>query len=369
MRWLMTTTPDPTSWLHAHRIMSMCVLPPPPSRPAAVDANAFTKPQDTVVVAGDSGGGVAVFTIRHANGNVAADTARETRSQSAGRWMASGKRPVLCLAHARVTLAEGFPSPQSPVCRDHAKPAAERGDLDRGPAGNFVGQVPTPDIDGVEAVVNRCHRRGAGSEGRDGGDPQEHPERLEALNNMFVSYERRCDPPVSKARQDRGEVDGPGRETAAEVVDFIATGDTGGTVTVWEFLPGVGGAAPSEGEDPPRSSKVGEGFVHRGPSGRRRGGVHAGGEAAAGSPRLPSLVPVLEYRAHQVISRFVNWLDFTCSYLLGDEVSQPTDFLVLINKKHNRTLYTWYSTATDVPVRWVQTLTHRTPQISARNYR
>lgn len=301
MQWLMTTTPDPKSWLHAHRIMSLCVLPPPPSRPATVVANAFTKPQDTVVVAGDSGGGVAVFNIRHANRDVASDTSRETRSQSAGRWTASGKRPVLCLAHVRVALSEGFPSHQSPVCSRQAEPVAECGDFNRGPAGDFAGQVSTSDIDGMEAVVNRCHRRGAESAGRDGGGPQERSEHLDAQENIFVSDNRRCYPHFAMARQDGDDVEGAGREAAAEVADFIASGDTGGTVTLWQFLPGVGSAVSSEDEDPPRSSKVGEGFVHRGPSGRRRGGVHAGGETAAGTPRLPSIVPVLEYRAHQVI--------------------------------------------------------------------
>ena len=241
-----------------------------------------------------------MFNVRHANGDVASDTARETRSQSAGRWMASGKRPVLCLAHVRVALSEGFPSPQSPVCSKQTKSAAGRGDLNRGPAGDFVDQVFTSDDEGVEAVVNRCHRRGAESAGCDEGGPQGRPEHLDAQENSFVSDKRRRDPPFAMARQDRDDVDGAGRKAAAEVADLIASGDTGGTVTLWQLLPGVGSAVPSD-EDPPRSSKVGEGFVHRGPSGRRRGGVHAGGETAAETPRLPSLLPVLEYRAHQVI--------------------------------------------------------------------
>ena len=228
-------------------------------------ANNVTKSQDTVVVAGDSGGGVTIFTLRHAEDyNAASDTAPlDTRWQSAGRWMAPSKRPVLCLAHVRVA---------------------------------FPARLPF--------------------------------------------------------RQEGGGIDEAEKETAVrEVADFIATGDTGGTVTLWEFLAGDdgvaasggGGVAPSEGsdvaasegggiapsghsgvapsegggvarsgdgdvapslgEDLPQATKVWEGFVHRGPSGRRRGGVHTGGEAAKGAPRLPSLVPVLEYRAHQVILR------------------------------------------------------------------
>ena len=255
-----------------------------------------------------------MFNVRHANGNASPDTARETRSQSSGRWMAPGKRPVLCLAHVRVTIPVGFLSPQSPVCNEQAKPEAERGNLDRGPTGNFIGQASTSGIAGVKATVNRCHRRDAESAGSDEGDPQEHserskafpersedyPDRSEAQENV-VRSERRRDPPLAKALHDRGEVGGAEKETAANVVDFIATGDTGGTVTLWEFLPAGEGVAPSEGEDSPRSSQVKEGFIHRGPSGRRRGGVHAGGESATGTPQLRFLVPVLEYRAHQVM--------------------------------------------------------------------
>ncbi|CAM9363542.1 unnamed protein product, partial [Laminaria digitata] len=277
MRWLMTTTPDPKSWLHAHRVMSLCVLPPPPPRPATVVANAPTETQDTIVVAGDSGGGVALFTLQDVNGNLGSDTARETRSQPAGRWMAPGKRPVLCLAHVRVTqIPVGLPSPQSPVHSEQTKTkaAVERGGADRGPTGNFAGQGSTSDnIGGVEAVANRYHRRGgAESVGSEGGEPQVCPERLEAYpkrsqdcpersqaqENVFVPDKRRCDPPFAEALQDRGEVDGAGKETAAEVADFIATGDTGGTVTLWEFMPGGGCVAPSEGEGPSRSSKLGE---------------------------------------------------------------------------------------------------------------
>lgn len=91
-------------------------------------------------------------------------------------------------------------------------------------------------------------------------------------------------------------------------VDFIATGDTGGTVTLWEFLPGRGSgvlAYMDGGHLRQGASGVREGFVYRGPAGKRRGGngmsAAVGGAAAGESPRRPGLVPVLSYRAHQVL--------------------------------------------------------------------
>lgn len=88
-------------------------------------------------------------------------------------------------------------------------------------------------------------------------------------------------------------------------VDFVATGDTVGTVTVWEFLPGGGsGVLASFGEGSLREGApdVRGGFVYRGPAGKRRGGNGMSGEGVAGGepPPRPGLVPVLSYRAHQV---------------------------------------------------------------------
>ena len=157
-------------------------------------------------VAGDSGGGVTVFGLQQASAAPAPAVGgrRDHRCHPAGRWMATGERPVLCLAHARVS---------SSASKDSA-------------------------------------------------------------------------------------------------VDFIATGDTGGTVTVWEILSGegCGGGVPlsQDGERPPQGTPgVKGGFVHRGPSGKRRGGngvdVDAGAGAGGKAPFPPGLSPVLEYRAHQVI--------------------------------------------------------------------
>ncbi|CAN0221385.1 unnamed protein product [Ectocarpus sp. 4 AP-2014] len=228
VRWLSTTTPAPRSPLHAHRIMCLCVLPPPPPPPppsrlgspvpthdginaAAAAAAAAT----TVFVAGDSGGGVAVYELRHsaAAAAVAAETTavgnasaardvglREVRSHPVGRWMAAGKRPVLCLAHARV-----WPS------ATHQQQQQQQ---------------------------------------------QQH-----------------------------------------EVLDLIATGDTGGTVTVWQFYSGGGGGRGGGGS--PLPSDHGE-FVYRGPAGRRRGGAARTGPEGAAAPPCHALVPVLEYRAHQM---------------------------------------------------------------------
>lgn len=95
--------------------------------------------------------------------------------------------------------------------------------------------------------------------------------------------------------------------TPLDVVDLIATGDTGGTITVWEFLSegGVGGVLPSKERVILQQgvSGVRGGFVHRGPAGKRRGGTEMGAGGAAGGkcPSCPALVPVLEYRAHQVM--------------------------------------------------------------------
>ncbi|CAM9184864.1 unnamed protein product [Scytosiphon promiscuus] len=215
VRWLSTTTPTPKSPLHAHRIMCMCVLPAPfrPS-PHPDHSNA------SVYVSGDSGGGVTAFELRHTAG-AAGGGQRETRSHPAGRWTAPERRPVLCLAHARVTAAV----------------------------------VP-----------------GA----------------------------------FSSAAPRRTTVHPPA------VADLIATGDTGGTVTVWQYFPGGsgdsgggGGAAlPSGGGKclPREAADVRGGFVHRGPAGRRRGGERASPEGIVGGAFLPSpdLVRVLDYRAHQM---------------------------------------------------------------------
>ncbi|CAM9996730.1 unnamed protein product, partial [Ectocarpus fasciculatus] len=80
-----------------------------------------------------------------------------------------------------------------------------------------------------------------------------------------------------------------------EVVDLIATGDTGGTVTVWQFYSGGGGS----GGGSTLPSDHGE-FVYRGPAGRRRGGAAGTGLEGAAAPPCHALVPVLEYRAHQM---------------------------------------------------------------------
>lgn len=72
-------------------------------------------------------------------------------------------------------------------------------------------------------------------------------------------------------------------------------------MTVWEFVRGGHISRFKESVDPVQVSQEGETFIHRGPEGRRRGGAKKVGEVVAGSPALPSLVPVLEYRAHQVM--------------------------------------------------------------------
>lgn len=101
-------------------------------------------------------------------------------------------------------------------------------------------------------------------------------------------------------------------------VDLIIAGDTCGAVTLWRVVtcaepvpvaPSDGGSDEC-GRSPRRSgsgsrSRDGRGFddlggfVHRGPEGRRRGSAAAAAEEGLGASR-PRLVPVLEYRAHQV---------------------------------------------------------------------
>ncbi|CAM9218982.1 unnamed protein product, partial [Ectocarpus sp. 6 AP-2014] len=122
---------------------------------------------------------------------------REARSHPVGRWMAAGKRPVLCLAHARVWPSATHQQQQQLQQQQH------------------------------------------------------------------------------------------------EVLDLIATGDTGGTVTVWQFFGGGGGGGSTLPSD------QGE-FVYRGPAGRRRGGAARTGPEGAAAPPCHALVPVLEYRAHQM---------------------------------------------------------------------
>lgn len=198
--------------------MCLCVLPPPSPQlrlPPAYDTYGAT-----VFVAGDSGGGVTVFELQHdaaaATGSAAVGSTASARSRPAGRWMALSKRPVLCLAHARVPIVPVTP---------------------------WTSDLPSTAQQGV--------------------------------------------------------------------VDLIATGDTGGTITVWEFLSGggSGGVLPSmEGEILPQGVfDVRGGFVHRGPAGRRRGRNEMGAEGTAReeSPPCPGLVPVLEYRAHQVTWTYI----------------------------------------------------------------
>lgn len=194
----------------------MSVLPSP-SRPSQ---HRSVSDSTTVFVSGDSGGGITAFELRQVT-NATRGGHRESRSHPVGRWMAPGKRPVLCLAHARVTTA----------------------------AANVV----------TGAALSAS-----------------------ATQHLTVR------PPA--------------------VVDLIATGDTGGTVTIWQYIPGSGGdcgaALPcGDAVGPSRDgADVRGGFVHRGPAGRRRGGERASPEGNIGgeSPPLPGLVRVLDYRAHQV---------------------------------------------------------------------
>lgn len=202
VRWLATTTPAPKSSLHAHRIMCLCILSSPTLQPRLPSAH--DNRGGAIFVAGDSGGGITVSELQHgaaAAGSAAAGggAKREERSSPAGRWMTPGERPVLSLAHARVSSS---------------------------------------------AAPNTA-------------------------------------------------------------VDFIVTGDTGGTVTLWEFLPGDGSGvlAPMDGANVREgASDVRGEFVHRGPAGKRRGGngMSAEGAAAREPPPRPGLVAVLAYRAHQV---------------------------------------------------------------------
>lgn len=97
-----------------------------------------------------------------------------------------------------------------------------------------------------------------------------------------------------------------GEEKLTESVDLIITGDTGGTVTLWEFVPGGSVSRFAGASDPSRSAGIRNGFVHRGPAGRRRGGVGTHVKGAAKIPPFPGLVRVLGYRAHQVVKAVGN---------------------------------------------------------------
>lgn len=114
-------------------------------------------------------------------------------------------------------------------------------------------------------------------------------------------------------------------------VHLIATGDTGGTVTLWEFLPGRGSGvlAPMGGGNVREgASDVRGGFVHRGPAGKRRGGNRrsADGSAAEEPPPCPGLVPVLSYRAHQVPQDKCGVLFWGCSVHIAQWVIARSRF-------------------------------------------
>jgi len=199
VRWLATTTPAPKSPLHAHRVMCLSILPPPPL------SSRLPRACKTLFVTGDSGGGVTVFELQQAAAapSAADGGSREHRCHPAGRWMAPGERPVLCMAHARV-------------------PSSASKDIS---------------------------------------------------------------------------------------ADFLVTGDTRGTVTVWEVLPREGGGGCGGGVPPSvdqATAGVRGGFVHRGPAGKRRGGNGVDPDLGAGGkpPSFPGLAPVLEYRAHQVYGTY-----------------------------------------------------------------
>lgn len=264
--------------------MALCVLPPLPTRPT-LDAKAHIQSHGTIFVTGDSGGGVTIFELRRDN-DTGEGAEREARSRPAGRWMASGERPVLCLGHARVIVPNGVDRTRVMVPHDS----------DRVCARCVGGEEGTVDInDPKVAVLESFHHKkeAEGNSDDEPGVPKDCPLREDARG---VAPEGRWDAGHANTRQRARRADG--RERSEQVVgDFILTGDTGGTVTVWEFLPGVA-VSSSKRPDPPQVAEVEGGFVHRGPAGRRRGG-----KAAAEAPPLPGLVPVLQYRAHQVMGR------------------------------------------------------------------
>lgn len=233
VRWLLTTTPAPRSPLHAHRITCLFVLHrslPPSSISTSTDAEVKDHPSEVLILAGDSGGGTSVHVIRdfcrssgqeHSGGGRVGATQGEIRSFPAGRWMSKSGRPVLCVAHARLTET-------SPPERSKTTPGVE-----------------------------------------------------------LASF---------------------------TVADLVITGDTGGTVTVWQVLTDEPGL-PAGGGNSEQDSGLGDesrekwsqadvrgGFVHRGPEGRRRGAT-VGAEHME-ETFLPRLFPVLEYRAHQVNQGF-----------------------------------------------------------------
>lgn len=294
VRWLVTTTPEPTSLLHAHRIMCLCVLPPLPgcsstrSRPSEPTASS-----PYLVISGDSGGGVAIFEIRRSrNPSIATTTASlPSRSEHAasrpiGRWLVTGERPVLCAAHVRVVLVEGGQRQKL------AKPSSEVEGASLGCKGTRSSRMSSGFVAvGASGLIDELSYPEGGSKavGKRGKE-----EVCESPSVSFRADMRFLSTAESDLGHDRGS-EGVSREEA--VVDFIVTGDTAGTVTVWQLLRNELDEKGSPGEDrPPQQDGVPGRFVHRGPEGRRRGNPRFD-ETSMPSVRL---LPVFRYCAHQV---------------------------------------------------------------------
>lgn len=317
LRWMLTMTPATRSPLHAHRIMCLCALPKAPHRlnpmrmPLDLNNNNRGETEERLVVAGDSGGGVAIFVIRGGGPGDCSDNGLS--SFPAGRWMTASGRPVLCVTNVRVV-------PQPVDYRSRVK----------GP-----GRAPTSakvsDVHGCSrtrySLNPMVHDGGGGGELPSGQDQAvSHGQEEQNVHEQNLREDN------STASMGRGHGDST-KAPASRAVDLVVTGDTSGVVTVWRLAYDeasissrhAAGKYNTRGEVRGNANSCGgngqapSDFVHRGSEGRRRGsvGILKNGK---GAPQ-PDLVYVMEYRAHQVIfwkrrgGRGVVSTDSACSCL------------------------------------------------------
>ena len=250
--------------------------------------------------------------LRRSSSSIAEEPAA-LRSRPAGRWMATAERPVLCLAHVRILVAGQRRGGGAPKRKLRSKPsptpfpprASQGCQATRAPPAareicHPVASSKMPDRDEMAPTCGgRLGGGGGGASGfsfglrKDGGG-----DGVETAAECPLAAETESESRDGRRGEEKKEAFSKGEEA----LDFVVTGDTSGTVTVWRFLYGDGEDF-SDGDGPPTppTKTKGEGFVHRGPEGRRRGGSGKCVRTVDEGAPPARLVSVLEYRAHQVM--------------------------------------------------------------------